>query len=92
MLDIAASNLLELEVPGNIRGHQNVGQLSIGHKQLGDQVDVPVIDPPVFLPWLLAGADVAVFLEQLQKSVNRVTLELIGVHTASMLTEAASLW
>ena len=66
MLDVAASNLLELEISRNVGGDKDVGQLSVGHEQLGDQVDVPVVDATILLPGLLAGLDVAVLLEQLK--------------------------
>lgn len=65
LLDVAASNLLELKVSRNIGGNQDIRQLAVGHQQLGDQVDVPVVDPSILLPGFLAGANVAVLLEQL---------------------------
>lgn len=70
LLDIAASDLLELEVSRNIGGNEDIRQLAVGHKQLGDQVDVPVVDSAILLPGLLAGADVAILLEQLQKQAQ----------------------
>lgn len=77
LLDVAASNLLELEVPSDVGGHQNVGQLSVRHEELRDQVDIPVIDPSIFLPRFLAGANVAVFLEQLQKRSAEFTGDIL---------------
>ena len=65
LLHETASNLLELEVSGDVGGHEDVGQLAGGHEQLGDQVDVPVVGAAVFLPWLVALAVVAVLLEEL---------------------------
>ena len=68
LLDIAASNLFELEVSCDIRGDQDIRQFAVGHQQLWNQVDVPVVNPAVFLPGLLSGADVAILLEQLQET------------------------
>lgn len=65
LLHEAACNLLELEVPGDIGGDEDVGQLARGHEELGNQVDVPVVGAAVFLPWLVARAVVAVLLEEL---------------------------
>lgn len=91
LLDIAAGDLLELQVSRNISGDQDVGQLSVCHQQLGDQVDVPVVDPPILLPRLLAGAEVAVLLEQLRGSQYKGQYRRFGKRTVSMLTDAASL-
>lgn len=66
LLDIRASNLLELEVSCDVGGNEDVGQLSGGHEKLGDQVNVPVVGAPVLLPWLLALVVVSVLLEELQ--------------------------
>lgn len=91
LLDVAASNLLELKVSRNIGGNQDVCQITVGHQKLRDQVDVPVVDSPVFLPRLLTGANIAVLLEQLRgRSVKNRTNKL-DIHTVSMLTDAASL-
>lgn len=79
LLDVAARNLLELEVSRDIGGNQNVGQVAIGHQQLGNQVDVPVVDTAILLPGLLAGANVAVLLKELQ-GVN----QLLATLTQSM--------
>lgn len=68
LLNIAASNLLELEVSCDVRGDQDIRQFAVGHQQLWNQVDVPVVNPAVFLPGLLSGADVAILLEQLQET------------------------
>ena len=62
---IAARNLLELEVSGDVGGDEDVGQLARGHEELGDEVDVPVVETAIFLPRLLALVVVAVFLEEL---------------------------
>lgn len=67
LLNIAAGDLLELEISGDIGGDQNVCQLSVGHQQLGNQVNVPVVDSAVLLPGLLPGGNIAVLLEQLQR-------------------------
>lgn len=66
LLDVATGDLLELEVSRHVGGNQDVCQLAVGHQQLGDQVNVPVVDTSVLLPGLLAGRDIAVLLEQLR--------------------------
>lgn len=91
LLDIAAGDLLELQVSRHVGGNQDVCQLAVGHQELRDQVNVPVIDPSVFLPRLLAGADVAVLLEQLQDGSAEEHSRRTGGRTVSMLTDAASL-
>ena len=65
LLDVAAGNLLEFEVAGDVGGYEDVGQLAGRHEELGNEVDVPVVESTVLLPWLLAGAVVAVLLEEL---------------------------
>jgi hypothetical protein len=65
LLDVGASNLLELEVPGDVGGDEDVGQFARGHEELGDEVNVPVVDSAVLLPWLLAVV-LVVFLEELR--------------------------
>ena len=91
LLDIAASDLLELQVSRHVGGNQNVCQLAVGHQQLRDQVNVPVVGPPVFLPGLVAGGNIAVLLKQLRgRSAVNMTDEM-DRRTVSMLTEAASL-
>lgn len=64
LLDKASSDLLELEVTGDVGRDKNVGQLARGHEQLGDQVDVPVVEAAILLPGLVTGG-VAVLLEEL---------------------------
>lgn len=65
LLDVAASDLLELEVPCDIGRNENVGQLAGGHEELGDKVDVPVVEAAILLPGILAFAEVSVLLEEL---------------------------
>jgi hypothetical protein len=72
-LDEAACDLSELEVSCDVGGDENVGQLAVGHQKLGNQVDVPVIDTAVLLPWLFALLVVAVLLEQLNASSVHVS-------------------
>lgn len=64
-MHIAASHLSELKVSSNIGRDEDIGQLSTGHEKLGDEIDVPVIDAAILLPWLLPLIIVAVFLEEL---------------------------
>lgn len=68
LLDEAAGNLLELEVSGDIGGDEDVGELARGHEKLGYEIDVPVVESAILLPWLLALLVVAVFLEELDVS------------------------
>lgn len=65
LLDVAASNLLELEVSCNIGRDKDVGQLARGHEELGNKVDVPVVEATILLPGLLAFTEVSVLLEEL---------------------------
>ena len=92
MLYEAACNLLELEVSRHIGRHEDVGQLAVSHKQLRHQVDVPVIEAAVLLPWLFSFFVVAIFLVQLADGLAEVIRSECSVyHTASILTDAASL-
>lgn len=65
-LDVTASDLLKFEVSGNIGRDENVGEFSVGHEELGNKVDVPVVGATVLLPWL-ATVVVAVLLEELRR-------------------------
>jgi hypothetical protein len=78
LLDIAASNLFELEISGNIGGDEDVGQLSRGHEELGNEVDVPVVESAVVLPRLLAGLEVAILFEELNLPRKRSELAVQG--------------
>lgn len=64
-MHIASCHLSELKISGNVGGDEDIGQLSAGHKELGYEVDVPVVDAAVLLPWFLPFVIVAVFLEEL---------------------------
>ena len=70
LLDVAASDLLELKVSCNIGRDENVGQFAGGHEELGDKVDVPVVEATILLPGLLAFAEVSVLLEELYSVVR----------------------
>lgn len=65
LLYVAACYLLELEISGNIGGDENVGKFAGGHEKLGHQVDVPVVQSAVLLPWARALGVVSILLEQL---------------------------
>jgi hypothetical protein len=65
LLDKAASDLFEFEVPCDVGRDENVREFAIGHEKFGDEIDVPVVYPPVFLPWLFAFVVVAVLFEEL---------------------------
>ena len=65
LLDVAAGDLLELKVSGNVGGDEDVGELARGHEELGDEVDVPFVKPAVRLPRLLAFAVVSILFEEL---------------------------
>lgn len=65
LLDVAASNLAELEVAGDVGGHEDVSELARGDEELGNKVDVPVVDAAVLGPGLLAAGKVAVLVVEL---------------------------
>ena len=90
LLDIASCHLPELQVSCNIGGNEDVRQFARGHQELGDKVDVPVVDAAVLLPWFLPLVIVAVLFEELV-AVRKSSQTAQGVQTASILTEAASL-
>jgi hypothetical protein len=70
LLDVAASDLLELEISCDIGRDENVGQFAGGHEELRDKVDVPVVEATILLPGLLAFAEVSVLLEELYSVVR----------------------
>jgi len=70
LLDVAASDLLELEISCDIGRDENVGQLARGHEELGNEIDVPVVEATILLPGLLAFAEVSVLLEELYSVVR----------------------
>lgn len=63
LLDETACDLSEFEIASDIRRDEDIGEFSICHKQLWDQVDVPIVDSAIFLPRLSSSWDIAVFLE-----------------------------
>ena len=65
LLNIAPRNLSELEVSGDVGGNEDIGQVAVRHKQLGNEIDVPAVGAAVFLPWLLALFYVSIHLEEL---------------------------
>lgn len=66
LLDVVTRDLLEFEVSGHIGGDENVCQVPIRHQELRDQVDIPVVRPPIFLPGLFSFTNIAIFSEQLE--------------------------
>jgi hypothetical protein len=58
LLNVAAGDLLELKVLCDVGGNEDVGEFTVGHQKLGDEVDVPVVDATVLLPWLASGLTV----------------------------------
>jgi hypothetical protein len=88
LLDIAAGYLAELEIASHVGRHEDVCKLAVGHDELGDEVDVPIVGAAVLLPWLGAGGEVAVFFEKLSRERGHAAEE---ERTCSRLTEAASL-
>ena len=62
---IAASNLLEFKIPRDVGRDEDVREFAVGHEELGNQIDVPVVHTAVLLPWLGACLEVAVSLEEL---------------------------
>jgi hypothetical protein len=69
LLDVAAGDLLELEVAGDVGRDEDVGQLARRHEELGHQVDVPVVEAAVLGPGLGALGVVAIALEELPEEV-----------------------
>lgn len=67
MLYITASHLLEFEITGDVGRDEDVCQLATRHEEFGHEIDVPVVDAAVLLPWLLSCAVVAILLEKLDK-------------------------
>lgn len=65
LLDVAARHLSKLQVSCDIGRDENVGQLAAGHEEFGNEINVPVVDSAVLLPWLLALVVVSVLLEEL---------------------------
>lgn len=65
LLNVAAGNLLEFEISGYVGGDENIGQLSGGHEELGNEINVPVVESAVVLPWLFTGLEVSVLLKEL---------------------------
>jgi hypothetical protein len=64
-LDIASCHLPELEVSCNVGGNEDIRQFARGHQELGYEVNVPVVDAAVLLPWFLPLVVVAILLEEL---------------------------
>lgn len=56
--------MLELEISRDVGGDENVGEFAVCHQQLGHQVDVPIVDTAVLLPWFCACGEVAILLEE----------------------------
>jgi hypothetical protein len=77
LLDVAASDLLELKVSCNIGRDENVGQLAGGHKELGDEIDVPVVEAAILLPGLLTLTEVSVLLEELYSELD-ISVQEVG--------------
>lgn len=71
LLNVTTSNLLELEIAGDVGRDENVGQLARGHEELGNKVDVPVVKSTILLPRFLTVAEVAVLLEELCITIVR---------------------
>lgn len=69
-LHIAARDLLEFYISRDVCRHENVCELPIRHEQLGNQINVPVVQPTIFLPWLGAFFVVPISFEQLNLYVS----------------------
>jgi hypothetical protein len=89
-LDIASCHLPKLEVSCNVGGNEDIREFAGRHQELGYEVDVPVVNAPILLPWFLPLVVVAVLFEELA-DVRSDSQMAQGVLTASILTEAASL-
>ena len=66
LLDVAACHLLELQISGDVGGHEDVGELAVGHEEFRHEVDVPIVGSTVLLPWLRPFLIVAVLFEELR--------------------------
>lgn len=82
--------MLEFEISCDVGGNEDIGQLSTGHEELWDEVNVPVVDASVLLPWFLPFVIVSVLLEELI-GVSEYPQIRRSLLTASMLIDAASL-
>jgi hypothetical protein len=89
-LDVTASNLLKFKVSGDIGRDENVGEFSVGHEKLGNEIDVPVIGATVLLPWL-AAIVVAVLLEELRTKNESSVVELWSGESYSFDVDGCSL-
>ena len=62
-VDEAACNLLEFKIAGNIGVDENLGELSRGNDELGDEINCVVTIPAEFLRRRLVWAELAVELD-----------------------------
>lgn len=88
---VATCDLLELEVPCDIRRDQNICQFTIRHQKFRHQVDVPIVHASVFLPWLFSLVVVAMLFEELLRLALWPKCFRLAVRTDSIFTEADSL-
>lgn len=65
LLHVATRNLFEFEVASDVRGNEDIGQLSAGHEELWYEINVPIVDSPILLPRFLALVVVPILLEEL---------------------------
>jgi hypothetical protein len=65
LLNIAARNLLELEVSCYVCRNQDIRQFTARHEEFWHEINVPVIHSSILLPWFFAFVVVAIFLEEL---------------------------
>ena len=64
---VASSDLLEFEVAGNVGVNEHLGQLAIGHHELGNQVDCIVAITSNVLWRLCPGSELGVELGQVER-------------------------
>jgi hypothetical protein len=65
LLYIAACNLFEFEVSGNIGRDEDICQFAGRHEKFWYEIDIPVVNTAIFLPWFLPLIVVSVLLEEL---------------------------
>lgn len=75
LLNVAAGDLAELEVAGDIGRYEDIGELTRGDEKFWDKVNIPVVDAAVLGPRLLAGGKVTVLPVELEGSCKTSFLE-----------------
>lgn len=90
LLHVTACYLSELQVSCDVGGNEDIGEFTVGHEELGYEIDVPIVQATIFLPWFFAFLVVAISFEELehcQPGIEDGRRRL----TASMFRDADSL-